>query len=121
MGRKLRTTLPMNPRNLIPRTPDLEHVRNHEQNAREKSKENFDRRHAAQQRPALKEGEEVWMKDREESGTVVAQHNPRSYLVKTDKDMYRRNTTQLEKMNPSKSADTTKSGRNIRTPARYLD
>ena len=43
----------------------------------------------------LKTGDRVWITDKEESGTVVRQTSPRSYLVATPLGTLRRNRRQL--------------------------
>jgi len=98
MGRKLRTTVPMVPAKLLPKTPDMEAVQQFEQTSRQKLKSNFDKRHAVQQLPELQRGDEVYVPDRKETATVTEKSNPTSYKVQGDSQEVRRNRVQLTKM-----------------------
>ena len=58
--------------------------------------ENFNRRHQAKELPPLQKGEHVWVRDQHRRGQVLTNTpHPRSYLVKTDKDILRRNRSAL--------------------------
>jgi hypothetical protein len=62
MGRKLRTTLPENPRNYHPKWPDLAKVLQLEEQSRQNQKLNFDIAKKARPLSSLKAGETVWVK-----------------------------------------------------------
>lgn len=97
MGRKLRTTLPENPKNFLPQWPDLGEVREREKQDRMTLKVNFDEKHRARPQPKLHPGETVWVKGSETSGTVVKSTvNDRSYVIDTPSGQIRRNRRHLE-------------------------
>ena len=100
MGRKLRTTVPMIPANLLRKTPNMEAVQQFEQESRQKLKANFDKRYAAKQLPELERGDEVYVPDRNETATVIEKSTPTSYKVQGDTKEVRRNRVQLTKMPP---------------------
>ena len=60
-----------------------------------KQKKDFDNRHGAKTQPDMSPGQFVWMKDREQEGTVITVAAPRSYEVETEDVVHRRNTSQL--------------------------
>ena len=91
MGRKLRSNLPTNPQNLVPKTPDLHKVNSFEEQSRVK---NFDKHHSAKNKSVLSGGDEVYIKDRNERATVLSQ----PYIVEGDRNTYRRNRVQLGKL-----------------------
>lgn len=66
MGRKLRTTLPENPRNFYPKWPDLERVRQVEEQYHQNQKFNYDKARRARPLSQLNAGETVWVKMKEE-------------------------------------------------------
>lgn len=66
MGRKLRTTLPENPRNFYPKWPDLERVRQVEEQYHQNQKFNYDKARRARPLSQLNAGETVWVKRKEE-------------------------------------------------------
>ncbi|XP_062590681.1 uncharacterized protein K02A2.6-like [Saccostrea cucullata] len=100
MGRKLRTTLPENPRNYYPKWPDLERVRQVEVQYRQNQKLNFDKSRRARPLSQLNTGETVWVKGEGggTTGTVKArtQQSDRSYIIETDNGPIRRNRRHLE-------------------------
>ena len=84
MGRKLRTTLPLLPEKLIPKLPDLSHVRASEIENKKRQTLDYNRRHRATDLNNLEPGETVWISDYKENGTVLNETpQPRSYLVET--------------------------------------
>ena len=95
MNRKLRTTLPMLPKDLKPRIPDYRKLQLIEKQQRQKQKQNFDRHHAAHSLLPLKEGMIVWIPDHKCSGKVVSQVGPRSYKVLVPSGTLRRNRRHL--------------------------
>lgn len=99
MGRKLRTTLPMAPSNLLPKWPNMEEFQSKEAENKERMRKNFDARHAVSQHPALEPEQPVYIKDMGEEGIVKeTAHTPRSYHVKTPRGVIRRNRSSLVKL-----------------------
>ena len=96
MGRRLRTKLPVLPSTLNPQSPDLSALKQKEQENKKKQQDNYNARHAVQERPPLNPGDSVFIKDLQRQGQVIRSHNnPRSYIVKTEKDTVRRNNIHL--------------------------
>jgi len=96
MGRRIRTTLPMNPQRLVPALVDQAALQNKEDSRRGKQKEGYDRRHGVREKQELKKGDAVWVKDLRTWGTVAEKlSSPRSYLVDTPRGQFRRNTIHL--------------------------
>ena len=52
-------------------------------------KVNFDRRHATGDLPYIADGQEVWIPDRKQYGTVQDRHSDISYIVGTPTGTYR--------------------------------
>lgn len=98
MSRRIRTKVPMVSSAYKPKLLDTDKLQDQEQNYRLKQKTNFDRHHAARNLPTLQEGQEVYVPDRKQYGTVQDQHSERSYVVRTPTGTYRRNRTQLNRM-----------------------
>lgn len=147
MNRKLNTKLPMLPSNLNPSPPDMDRVKEREEDYRCKTKLNFDRRHNSRHLTDLNSGDDVWLRDRNEVGTVRDKLHERAYEVATPKGTYVRNRIQLSELpsekqaapsaeicvpTPPKPVDsepdkgpalpvTTKSGREIKIPSRYKE
>ena len=71
---------------------------------------NFNRSHAARLLPDLQEGDEVYIKDRKETGVVQEKVHDRSYQIATPSGKLRRNRVFLNKLpnTPEKTTDTTK-------------
>lgn len=106
MSRKIRTKLPELPRNLHPVLPNQRHLQEREETSWVNMKLNFDKHHAVKSLPIIREGDEVWLRDRKESGKVSGQANSnldRSYVVKTPTTEVRRNRVHLNKL-PSEDA-----------------
>ena len=99
-GRNFRTNLPCLPSILDPEIVDRETVHRRDSKAKLSNKFHFDRRHGAQSLPELLPGDTVLQKlDGEKSwsdpATVLRQCAPRSYEIKTQKGLYRRNRKHL--------------------------
>jgi transposase InsO family protein len=96
MGRTLKTKLPDLPSSLAPKTPNHPQIQKTEMQQKEKQRQNFDRRHATKAARALAPGETVFVKDMSKPGEVLAKHhNPRSYVVRTERGTIRRNRIHL--------------------------
>ena len=92
MGRRLRTTVPV-----IPEQPDAQRLRAREESGKCRQQQNFRKHHAAIPLQPLSPGDQVWIRDRREEGTVkskLADHD-RSYVVQTPKGSVRRNRIHL--------------------------
>ena len=63
MGRKLRTALPVQPKLLDPKWPDLRKVASREKNIKYKQKQYYDRRDRARSLLPLRTNQNVWVKD----------------------------------------------------------
>lgn len=118
MGRKLRSTIPMAPVNLVPKTPNLQALQEFEQQARSKLKSNFDKRHSAKLLPSLNAGDEVYVPDRKGNAEVVTQCTPTSFIVKTDSGNLRRNRVQLNKLPGEDEAPLNRESPNREPPNR---
>ena len=96
MGRKIKSTIPIIPRHLIPKLPNQELFKEKEEVYRSKQKKNFDNRHKAQQLKHLPSGATVYITDMDCTGTIIRpSKKPRSYLVDTPTTVVRRNRVQL--------------------------
>ena len=96
MGRKLRNSLPTFHTNLNPSWPDIEKLREREEESMEKQRINFNQPHNAVQRKPLLPGTPVHIKHLEVPDTVLgAAQTPRSYLIETMKGTVRRNLSHL--------------------------
>ncbi|CAB4020619.1 Hypothetical predicted protein [Paramuricea clavata] len=98
MGRRLKTQLPVLPAILKPKdlTSELESVVSKEKSYRRAQEMNFNRRHRARELPTFESGDAVWVKDQSKPGEILSSAQyPRSYLVKTDKGILRRNRSAL--------------------------
>ena len=73
MNRKLRTTVPILREHLELSVPDRNHLFTKEIEARDRQKQNFDRRHRAKTKDVLQPGDLVWIPDNKCSGTVTQQ------------------------------------------------
>ena len=121
MGRKLRTTVPVVPTQLLPSLPEISQLREKEKQMKEKQRKNFDRHHRATDLKPLQTGASVWIPDNSSEGTVVGETNPRSYVVQTPSGTYRRNRRQLIPL-PQSANDSAITGENISTsPITPLD
>ncbi|ESO93789.1 hypothetical protein LOTGIDRAFT_153259 [Lottia gigantea] len=78
-GRKLRTQVPVSPRELIPNWSHLSLVREREEIYRAKTKCNFDKRHKVNRLKDLEPEQNVFIRDSKSHGTIVKKHrSPRS-------------------------------------------
>ena len=98
MNRKIRTLVPIVPQLLKSKVPDFDLIQEKEQSQRWKQKANFDKHRAARPLSQLGRGDEVYMKDRREDGTVYNQVTDRSYIISTPSGSYRRNRIHLNKL-----------------------
>ena len=98
MGRKLKTTVPIHPRQLVPKIPDVKLLRQCEEDYRLKMAENYNRRHKAKTQDELQCGNLAYVPDMKLDGTIVeSAGKPRSYLIRTPKGVIRRNRKHLRK------------------------
>ena len=88
-GRRLRTTLPMVPEQLVPKLPPKSIVKNRDIHLKERQKDNFDNRRGVKEPSALPQGDSVWVPDRQSSGEVIEQVSPRSYVIQTPEGSFR--------------------------------
>lgn len=96
MGRQLRTTLPQVPKTLSPRWPNIKQLRSTETRNKQKQEQYYNKRHRTLNQPELHPGQSVWITTESSHGTVVQQTAaPRSYLVRTEDGLLRRNRTHL--------------------------
>ena len=107
MGRKLRTTLPVQPKLLNPKWPGLGKVASREKIIKQKQKLHYDKRHRARAFKPLSKRQRVSVKDQRKTGIVQHESKfPRSYHVQTDQGIIRRNRrflSALPEENKSKS------------------
>ncbi|KAF4521525.1 hypothetical protein B566_EDAN012214 [Ephemera danica] len=104
-GRKLRTTIPMVVEKLKPKVINAQMFTEKDRAAKERTKRYFDEAHGVREREPLQEGQCVWLTDLGRRGHVLRSVSgaPRSYLVKTDLGVIRRNTTHIRKLHESPS------------------
>ena len=95
MGRKLRKTLPIAPKQLKPSLPKESVVREKERKLKKRSKRNFDSRHKAKDLQPLQPGDTVWIPESKSEGTIVEQSDPRSYTVRVQNGTIWRNWRDL--------------------------
>ena len=106
MNRKLNTKIPILPQKLNPNPPDMTTVQQRVESYRMQMKSNFDKRHSTHNLTDLRQGDEVWIKDRNETGSVMENGNhERSFVISTPKGTFTRNRIQLSKL-PSKLDDS---------------
>ena len=106
MGRKLRTTLPITPKQLKLSVPKERVVREKERKLRERNKSNYDSRHKVRDLQPLQLGDTVWIPEKSE-GKIVGQSNPRSYIVRAEDGTIRRNRRDLIVLPNSQESDST--------------
>ena len=107
MGRRLRTQLPILPKNLQPRSlqREREEIAKKEERYRFNQQQTFNRRHRAHELGPLQSGDSVWIKDQDQQGKIQGRtQHPRSYLVKTEVGTSRRNQTALVPTDPPASS-----------------
>lgn len=94
MGRKLRSLVPMMPSAL--ETTNNAKVRYKEKLIKEKQIQDYNRRHGSKNLTELKKGDKVWITDLRKYGFVLKKlDEPRSYLIQSDREKYRRNRWHL--------------------------
>ena len=96
MGRRLNTRVPTLPTALRPAAPDHGLVRGKEAASKEKQRETYNRRYAARESAPLQPGDAVHVRDLDRQGLIIQRHtSPRSYVVRTDQGVVRRNARHL--------------------------
>ena len=110
MGRRIRTTLPLDPRKLQVCPPKSSEVRRKDNKLKETQKRDYDKRHRASEQPILEPGDEVWVTDRNEPGEVEKNMGSRSYSVLTPTGTFRRNRLHLNQFPPSQDTANRSSG-----------
>ena len=90
MGRRLRTTVLITRKQLIPRAPDSILVQKREKQQKQRQERVFNSCHGARELPELVPGETVWVPDQGSEATVLEEVNQRSYEVETSEGIYRR-------------------------------
>ena len=111
MSRNLRTTLPVIRDQKAPKVVNLSRLQEKEGNIKERQRQNYNRRHKAQELPQLESGDTVWIPDRDSSGTVVEEASPHSHIVDTPDGSYCRNWRHLVRMpSPEPSRNPEQSG-----------
>ena len=117
-GRKLRSNVPQAPKKLVSSYSDAvkQHIKTTDDRLKNMQKLYHDRRHDARDKPDLQTGDNVLMRDRNEEATVnsPAKNAPRSVIVSTDNNTYRRNTRMLDRL-PARPP------RDRRAPRRFDD
>ena len=106
MGRKLRTTVPIIRKQLVPHLPDPALVRQRDEKEKQRQEKSFNKQHRVQELPELDPGDIVWVPDRNAEATVMEQTDNRSYEVQTDEGSYRRNIFELQRQEPSEQTAT---------------
>lgn len=95
-NRRLRTVLPVMPHLLAPQTPQAAEVKAADDRLKLKQKSVYDKTHRTHDLRPLQKGEEVYIKDRGEWGTILAPTpEPRSYNIEIDGRSFRRNRFSL--------------------------
>ena len=95
-GRKIKTTVPVLPSNLLPCWPQMSQLCQKDNDIKEKQKHYFDQNHRVKQLPELSQGQTVWIPDHKENGKVVDKHmTPQSHIIKNTTTTVRRNHRHL--------------------------
>jgi len=123
MGRRIRSTVPVPPKSLTPRWPDLKVFRRKDMMLKEKQQETFRSRHRAKNLPVIIPGQKVWIRTSKTIGTVRGEAStPRSYQVETEMGTLRRNRAHLtvlpEPTQQVVNGTVTRSGRISHPPER---
>ena len=105
MCRKLRTTIPITRDLRQPKVPDYDNVVKRDEREKERQRQNYNARHRASELPSLLPEDNVYVRDRDSSGTVVTETAPRSYVVRTPEGTVRRNRRQMAQI-PSDDSET---------------
>lgn len=99
--------MPINPKQLKPKLPNVKLIQKRELNNKKKQKQNFDRRHRARNLRQLKPGNNVWLKDQKCPGVVkTCLDLPRSYVIKTQEGDVRRNRSHVVDKQQSTETET---------------
>jgi len=105
-GRQIKTTLPLAPQKLHPKTMDSREIKKKETGYRNYYTANYDKSKRAQHLPPLREGDGVFVKDMNIEGKVLKEDSrPRSFVVETPKSIISRNRRNLVKLNKTVSFD----------------
>ena len=104
LGRKIKTTLPILPHKLLPKTLDPNEILQNCKESKEIQKKNYDNHHGTKTLPILKPGDPVYVKTHGDSdwslpGRVRQQCASRSFLVDTPNGILRRNRLHLKLAN----------------------
>lgn len=85
LGRRLRSTLPMNEEKLAPSWPDLRVFKAVDAERKRKMEDWYNQRHRAKTLPQLQVGDKVWVGDKRSYAEVTGKcsERPRSYQVRT--------------------------------------
>ena len=109
MGRQIRTTVPQTKKVLTPNWSYLPQFKQVNAQFKRKRKEDFDRRHCAQEQPEIPDGSEVIIttdKEPTDDRVIEPTESPRSYLVKTPSGAVCRNRSHLNIIpNPTSESD----------------
>ena len=87
MGRKLRTTIPVVPTQLLPKLPKTSKLKKKKW-IRQRQRKNFNLQHQASELRPLQTCDYVWIPDTRSEGIVVQETNPWSYEVETPSGIY---------------------------------
>ncbi len=110
MGRVLRTMIPQLPKALTPQWPKIKGFRKVERRAKEKQQCWYNMHHRACPLLILQPGQSVWLPREESQGTVIRPaETPRSYIVRTDEGLLRRNRTHMQAIHPTQYQEPTES------------
>ena len=85
MGRKLRTTVPIIRKQLVPHIRDPALVRQIDEKEKQRQEKSFNKRHRVQELSELDQGDIVWVPDRNAEATAMEQTDDISYEVQTDR------------------------------------
>lgn len=121
MRRRLRTPVPVSPRQLQPQWPDLEAFREKDAAMKLRQEQTFNRRHCTQNLRPLQPGQQVCITPMRTRGTVVGPAaTPRSYEVATPEGQLRRNRSHLKEVPvpPEGNTKRTRVGRLSKAPDR---
>ncbi|XP_054290020.1 uncharacterized protein K02A2.6-like [Macrosteles quadrilineatus] len=105
MGRRLRTRLPSLTKDLKPKMVDHKTFRELDKLYRATQADYFNKRHGVRDEKQFTIGCNVYIPDRREDGKIVNKVAPRSYTVKTNEGMLRRNGVMLRQLQPKTSDD----------------
>ena len=96
MGRRIRSTLPMNPTRFIPKLVDQQALKKREEKGKERQQKDYNRHHGVRVKQEFEKNDRVWVKDLRVWGTIEGKANaPRSYNVTTPRGSFRRNSFHL--------------------------